>query len=106
MRQAYIAGPYTHADETGVLDNISIALAAALLVARRGWHPIVPHTMGTHKATWEEAMVCCRALVRGLDPLLDAVIALEGWEQSRGAREEVSLALSLGIRVMYPRNDA
>lgn len=100
MRQAYVCGPYTHMFEVGLLDNIASALATARYLTGRGWYPIVPHVMGPHRATWDEAMERCRSLVRGLDPQADVVVVLANWEQSKGAQEEVALARALGIRVM------
>lgn len=96
MVQAYIAGPYTGA----VSEHVWTALRAAQRVMEaRGWLPIVPHVMGPHGATWDAAMERCRESIRGLDPACDCLVLLPGWEDSRGAREERELAMSLGLKV-------
>lgn len=100
MRQAYIAGPYTSPTEPGTLTNITAALDCAQILIRAKWFPIVPHVMGSHRLDWETALVRCRDLIRGLDPKTDALVVLPNWEKSRGAREEVDLAKSLGLRVL------
>jgi hypothetical protein len=96
--QVYVAGPYTGTSDQAILDNCGVALIAAARLIQVGYAPIVPHTMGSHRATWDEAMVRCRMLVSNLDPSRgDCVALLPGWENSRGTREEAALARSLGI---------
>lgn len=99
--QFYAAGPYTSADGTVTRRNIQVALDAGAAICRvRGWFPIVPHASGSHRVTWEEAMVRCRSIIGGLDPAKDILVLLPEWESSRGTREEKALAESLGIRVV------
>lgn len=100
MRQAYIAGPYTANTPEGIHKNIGAALRLATMAAALGWEVILPHTMGPHREiTWEDAMIRCRELVRGLDPARDCVVLVPGWDKSRGALEEVDLAEALGIPI-------
>lgn len=99
--QAYVCGPYTNEDPARVLANVREALAAADEAAAHGWLPICPHSMGPHHGqTWEEAMDRCRYLIRSLKPGRDILVALPTWAESKGAREEVSLAMSLGVEVV------
>ncbi len=101
MRQAYLAGPYTSATEEGIRAHIRSALGYAHALTQVGWHVIVPHTMGPHDATWDEAMERCVALIRRLDPKTDVLlVTLPGWQGSRGAREEVALARAIGLPVL------
>lgn len=100
MRQCYVAGPYTHPTDEGTRAHIRSALGYAHALVASGWHPIVPHAMGPHRLSWEEAMLRCRMLIRGLDPKRDVLVTLPGWTESRGAREEVALAVSLEIPVL------
>lgn len=91
---------YTAPTDAGILDNIADALVAGRILARLGFAPIIPHTMGSHRVTWAQAMVRCHELVAGLDPEQgDFLCVLPGWQTSRGAREERQLALDLGITV-------
>ena len=100
IRQVYVAGAYTADTRTRTLQHISRALVAGCDLAKAGLHPIVPHTMGSHRATWEQAMTRCRETIQGLDPACDCLALLPGWEGSRGAVEERALAESLGLPVM------
>lgn len=100
MRQAYVAGPYTSVTEDGTRSNIRAALGHAHALTAAGWHCIVPHVMGSHAATWDDAMERCRVLIATLDPKTDALVVLPTWAQSKGACEEVQLAHALGVPVL------
>lgn len=100
MRQCYVAGPYTHPTDEGTRAHIRSALGYAHALTQAGWLPIVPHTMGPHRITWDEAMARCRYLIKSLDPKRDVLVTLPGWTESRGAREEVSLATARDIPVL------
>lgn len=101
-RQAYICGPYSNEDPAKVRANVLEALHAGILATKAGWHPIVPHAMGPHIGMdWETAMIRCRDLIRQLDPARDILVAMPWWAESRGAREEVALALELRIPVVH-----
>ena len=100
IRQAYVAGRYTAPTRTQEVQNISAALMAACALAKKGLRPIVPHTSGNHRNTWDHAMVGCRATIRGMDPAHDMLVLIPGWEESRGACEERELALELGLPVL------
>ena len=101
MRQAYVAGSYSHETKDGILANIRAAIDGAAKVHEAGYAPIIPHTMFHHRDTdWETAMVRCRDLIRSLDPKRDVVVLLPGWQHSRGAMEEFLIALFLGIKVL------
>jgi len=103
IRQAYVCGSYSAPSESITLAHVRAALGHAHTLASVGWSPIVPHVMGSHRATWDEAMVRCRDLIRGLDPACDVLVTLPGWECSRGAQEDVELAREIGIRVVTMR---
>ena len=103
MNQAYIAGPYTHESHAQILENVEAALIAGIKVSAHGYAPIVPHSAGSHRVTWADAMVRCRGIICGMDPARDILVALPNWAESRGAREEVVLAMELGIRVVHWR---
>jgi hypothetical protein len=100
MKQAYVAGSCSHPTEEGTLSHIRAALGHAHALTAAGWHCIVPHVMGSHRASWDEAMDRCRSLVRSLDPRTDALVTLPGWQNSKGAREEVALARAIGLPVL------
>lgn len=69
----------------------------------RGFHPINPHVTCAHikrefyqsdKAHWQ---ACMRADIREL-MTADAIVLLPGWQNSKGAHVEITLAKELGIR--------
>ena len=100
MIQAYVAGKYTADNPEDIHRNVTTALEAGVKIAKaRGWLPIVPHSMGSHRATWEAAMCRCRQTIREMHPG-DVVLLLPGWEQSKGAREERALAQVCDLKVM------
>lgn len=99
MHQAYIAGPYTAPTEEETLINIRRALEAAGKIAELGWFPIVPHAMGCHRSTWEEAMGQCRTTVGKLDPGSDVLVVLPGWKESNGTVEEIGRAWHRGVMI-------
>ena len=99
--QGYICGKYSGTPEQ-IHGHILAAVEAAPRVLAAGFAPIIPHTMFDHRRTdWETAMIRCRDLIRGLDPARDILVALPNWTESRGAREEVGLALELRIPVVH-----
>lgn len=100
IRQAYVASAYSHPKPQGVRTNIRIALDAAAKLVEREYHVIVPHVMGTHRASWENAMDRCRDTILAMDPRRDILVLLPGWEKSEGAVAEKLLATRLGIPVM------
>lgn len=101
MIQFYIAGNYTAATEQANLLNVRRALLAAMrVVEARGWFPIVPHCSLNHTTPWPEAMRRCIETVEGLDVKTDCLVVLPGWEQSKGAVMEVSIAKCRGLAVL------
>lgn len=116
----YIAGAFTHPDGLVVAHHCNAANALARRAREFGLVPFVPHTglAGGHAMTrgeggpgevvvtlpdltWDRAMEECRELLSRAD----AVLMVEGWEGSKGAREERALALSLGIPVFHALGD-
>ena len=78
----YIAGPITGHESTtkGRFD------AAAREIRKRGRNPVNPYYIGWtfEGGTHTEYMSVCIPLLE----LADAILMLEGWEESRGARAE------------------
>ncbi len=101
--RCYLAGPYRAATLAERDANIDRARLAAGELLRRGHSPLCPHT---HTAQFEEYFPDLPAtcyLTMDLDWLLvaHALLLLEGWEDSRGARVEKAQAHALGIPVYY-----
>lgn len=96
MKKVYLSGKYSSSTQQGILDNISHALHHAVIVAKAGVHPIVPHTSFPGAATYGAVMQVCRA------QLLDchAIYLIPGWEDSPGAVQERDWAVSVGMPVL------
>lgn len=96
----YVAGPFSAPDRAGVEANIQRASEAGVAVAKLGFCPVIPHANTAHPdfehvqpydfwidATAEMLRRC------------DAILLIEGWEKSSGARMEKKVAESRGIPV-------
>ena len=103
MKVIYIAGPYR--DERGewwIRENIRDAEDAALYVWQHGAVALCPHkntaffggAPKTKDQMWLEGDL--ELLER-----CDALFAIDGWERSEGARQEIDFANRLGIPVLY-----
>ena len=90
--RVYISGPITGRPD-GNRTEFEIAEAS---IRHLHHEPVNPQTLAhDHGKTWAEYMkVDLAALMT-----CDAVLALDGWQFSRGAKIEVGLAVELGIPV-------
>lgn len=89
----YLSGPMT-----GLPDyNYPAFNALAAALRGRGFVVNNPAEAGSIGRSWEE---CMRAAIRMLCGS-DVVVALPGWENSRGAKIEVGLATDLGLGLVF-----
>lgn len=96
MKLIYIAGKYTASSRCAIMANIQAAREAAAQVALMGAFPVTPHLLGHgledagDEQFWYdgtlELMLRC-----------DAVYLVPGWDQSKGAREELARAKEKGL---------
>lgn len=87
----YVSGPMT-----GIVEyNFPEFRVAADQLTEAGYGVVDPSRHGVDLDSWEDCVK--RDLVDMLT--CDAVALLRGWEQSRGARLEVHVALELGLLV-------
>lgn len=100
IRQAYLAGKYTDPDPAAVRRNIAAACEAAVLVAKAGFHPIVPHSAIGHRVGWNAAMTRCSEIFETLVPGQDLVVLLPGWRESIGATLEKKWGETAGLEVI------
>lgn len=92
MKRIYIAGPMTGLPEL----NFPAFHRAASFLRAAGHTAINPAEIVTDQtAKWED---CMRADIAQL-VTCDAVMLLPGWEKSRGARLEHTIATALGMEV-------
>jgi hypothetical protein len=98
----YLAGPYSGADRRMVEANIRRAVDRAVEVARLGAMPVCPHS-NTGDPMFE-AVQNYDFWIRGTMALMrccHALLTVEGWELSSGARGEVKEMLALGKPVFH-----
>ena len=110
MKLIYIGGPFRspapngQQNHWGIQTNVMRAMALALEVWQRGHAALCPHanTMFFQNAA-EDAVW----LAGDLEMLrrCDAILLTENWEQSAGARNEVSAARQAGLPVFYTIDD-
>jgi len=100
MKVVYTAGPYNAPTHWGIEQNIQRARVAAAQVWALGAACICPHAMTAHMSG------CCPEenfyegdleIVRRCDALL----MIEGWENSTGAKREKDEADAKGIPVFF-----
>lgn len=104
MKVVYVAGPFRGRNAWEIEENIRRAERLALEVWRLGCACLCPHT---NTRFFQGAAPDALWLNGDLELLkrCDAVILTEDWERSSGARAEVDLALSRGIRVFRTIED-
>lgn len=98
----YVAGPYTAKDGRSVDDNIEAARAVAVKLWEKGHAVICPHQNTANfeldcKATYEDYL-------RGDLVMLarcDAIVMVEGWEDSAGAVKELAFARDVDMPVYF-----
>lgn len=95
LKKVYVSGAYSAPTSQGVLDNCVHAAHHAILIAKGGGHPILPHLSHPHAATYDEAMALCKSQLLGCQ----AIYLIHGWESSPGAVQERDWAVSLGLPV-------
>lgn len=96
MKLVYIAGPYTSKDPWEAEQNVRRAEALGLEVMKLGAWPVIPHSNTRHyfvaACTYEQALAATMEMMRRCD----AVIFVEGWQRSGGARAEFEEAVRIG----------
>ena len=104
MKLVYIAGPYRAPTPWGVEQNIQAAVLAAAQVWAAGLAAVCPHANSAHM----EGVTTDENFLAGTLEMLrrcDAILVIEGWKNSEGARGEVDEAVRLGLPVLYKWGD-
>lgn len=96
----YVAAPYTGVTREHTASNVAAARHVGQLCARKGWMPLMPTVNTAHferdfpdVGSYEFWMAGTESLLRRCD----AVIFVDGWENSHGCRCELQVASELGI---------
>jgi hypothetical protein len=100
MRVVYVAGKY----RGNVDENIAHAKREAIKLWGQGYAVICPHLNTANfdglcpDAVWLEGDL---EIIKRLNPAMDIIYMLKGWEDSKGATKEYELALQMGLSIMY-----
>lgn len=97
MKVVFISGPYRGPNAWAIYQHVMAAMAVALEVWRLGAVAICPHANTTF---FQDAGLADEVWLEGDLELLrrcDAVLLVEGWQESVGAQEEAREAHASGI---------
>jgi len=109
MKIVFIAGPYYGGGKLKNIDkNIREAESFAIALANRNVGFFGPHL---HTARFELRTTAPEKYYKTLDMQIlrracDAVVAISGWKNSKGARAEVKWAKANHKKVFYPKSIA
>jgi hypothetical protein len=98
-RIVYCAGAYSALNQDLIQVNIELARRVGLQVRALGYIPMVPHVaiLPAPDLTWDLAMQECLEIMSRCC----AVLMIEGWADSKGARLEHERAKEWGLPVAY-----
>ena len=100
MKLVYIAGQYRGITPERTELNIQAAKHMGALVAELGLMPVIPHT---NTAGFEDYVINDQQFwLDGTMELMrrcDAVVFIQGWKMSDGARGEYKVAVDMGLPV-------
>ena len=107
-RLLYISGPYTAPTHIEVLLNIDRAKAKILYLYKKGYIPVCPHTMSSFMGggLCKDPVKDYRAWMEidlAILERCDGIFMLKGWKKSKGAKEEHTLAIQLGLTIEYEK---
>lgn len=102
----FVAGAYYGNDFNKIEENIRLAESYSIHLWNRGYKVFCPHLNTQHfevKAEVNEQAY--REFDKGMLRCCDAVFALPNWQESEGAKEEITEAERLGKSVFYSLDD-
>lgn len=103
MRLIYVAGQYRGFSKERVDLNIQAAMHAGVLLAERGYMPVIPHK-NTEKMELLTDKCDETFWIQGTMALMkvcDAVLMIDGWKYSAGAIGEHEQASRMGMKIFY-----
>ena len=96
MKVIYVAGPYNGKDHLDIQQHILNASKVAIECWKKGWAVICPHKNTAGFEAYEGENIKWQTWIDGDIELLkrsDAIVMVEGWEESKGATMEFEFAL-------------
>ena len=108
MKRIYVAGPYSADNVLDVLKNIGRGEKMCAQLFNNGYAPFCPWHDKSYVTDAPEAEFTVEQFynysMAWLD-VSDAVLLLDGWENSKGTLAEIDRAQSLGIPIFYSYGD-
>lgn len=105
MKVIYIAGKYRGPNAWAIEQNIRAAEDVAAQVWAAGHAALCPHANARHMLEGVTTEAVALAGTLEMMRRCDAVIVVEGWEHSEGAKAEVAEANVIGLPIMYAWGD-
>ncbi len=105
MKIIFIAGPYySEGDPEKIKKNIHNAEQYQIALANQRIGFFCPHN---HTKNFEQKAEASEEFYREMDILFlqrvaDAIIAIPGWENSQGAKEEIKWAKENNLKIFFP----
>jgi hypothetical protein len=113
IKYVYIAGPLTPRSQTQNhalehLENIGMMLRAWGILLAAGFHPFCPafDILGILVLPGQPTEEKIKTNSLGWLKKCDAIVLLPGWAKSSGARAEVKLAKTLGLKIFLDIQEA
>lgn len=100
MKYVFVCGPYRSSKICDIKENIEYARQWALSLASVGIFPVTPHL----NTAFFDGVTGDDFFLRGYKKLIDfcdAVLVLDGWENSNGSRSEIEYAELKGKPFFY-----
>ena len=104
MKLVYVAGKYTAKTTHEVQRNINIAWDWGCEIAKAGAFPVIPHCNTSQMQDIQSPEFWYEGTLELLKRC-DAIYMLRDWEDSRGAKVELSLAKELGLEVIFQASE-
>ena len=94
-KKVYISGAIAHYD---LKERMATFSHAAEYLRKRGYEPVNPFDNGlSEESHWREHMRADISMLMNCD----YIYMLQGWELSKGAKLELDVASSCGIKVLF-----
>lgn len=102
MKLVYVAGPYRAETREGVAQNVAAARHVGRLCVQKGWFPVLPTVNTAHFDHDFPGLADDQYWLDGTMEMMrrcDAVVLVDGWQYSSGAKAEIEEARKMGLKV-------
>lgn len=107
MKLVYVAGPYRAETREGVAQNVAAARHVGRLCVQKGWFPVLPTVNTAHFDHDFPGLADDQYWLDGTMEMMrrcDAVVLVDGWQYSSGAKAEIEEARKMGLKVYMSSN--